>query len=140
MKNIADAVKNADPSKAPKSKTNFNLPYLAMIPRTNVELEDPTLPPGPPPKRPYPVVNPLTPAGKPAEYRTLKVYARTDFKSGAGQRSRLRLGLVPITLLGDVPGRPGHNPLNLLVDKNDLDYELKEPGVQHAVLGLGAAA
>ncbi len=113
---------------AGKGKTQFNLPYLAMIPRTDVVLEDPTLPPGPPPKRPYPVLDPKTPLGQTAQFHTIPVYARSDFKTGAGRRARHRLGLVPVSLLGDVPGRPGHNPLQMLMDKRDLDRELKAPG------------
>ncbi len=113
---------------AGKGKPQFNLPYLAMIPRTDVVLEDPTLAPGPPPKRPYPVLDPKTPLGQPAQFHTIPVYVRSDFKTGAGRRARHRLGLIPVSLLGDVPGRPGHNPLQFLMDKRDLDRELKAPG------------
>lgn len=104
------------------------LPYQAIIPRTNVKLEDPTLPAEMPRRRPYPVPNAMTTTGKPAEYIIMPAFVRTDFTSGNGLFIRDKMGMVPISVLGSVPGRPGHNPLQLVVDKRDLVRELKAPG------------
>jgi hypothetical protein len=105
------------------------LPYLAIIPRTNIELEDPTLPPRPPARRPYPVIDPLTTTGKPAEPRTLPAVLRTQFTTGTAMFARDRMHLVPVTLLGGTPARKGHNPLHLMLDRRDVERELKEAGV-----------
>jgi hypothetical protein len=113
-----------------KGRPSSFMSYLDIIPRTDVVLEDPTLPPGPPPKSPYPALNPMTTTGKPAQYHVLPAYVRSDFKTGSGDRARRRWGMVPVSLLGDVPGRPGHNPLQLLLDKRDVDRELKAPGTR----------
>jgi hypothetical protein len=99
-----------------------------MIPLTNIELEDPILPPFATHRRPYPVENALTTTGKPAEYRTIPAFLRTVFTSGAGYYARDTMGLVPITVLGGTPGRKGQNPLHLLVSRRDLELELKEAG------------